>query len=480
MPQICFWCSAVAVDGQIWIINGSHDQGGSNNSSIYDPIQNRWSTGTNGLVATYGQSVVYLNRVIYRIGGLSDSGYSNTMEDYGQSLLAPMPQGVAWAQAAAIGGYVYVAGGSTGGGLTDKTYRYDPATDSWDDAAIADLPESRGWAGSGVVDGRWVIAGGIGTEGSALEWDPQTNTWSTIAPPLYPRSDMGGAVAGGKLYLVGGLAATLNEVTDKTQRYDPSACMTPTATATLTTPTATATITAINAATPTGTAVTTYVPTPSPTGCPEQFSDVPQGSTFYPYIRCLACLGIVSGYPGGTFKPNNNVTRGQIAKIISNAAGFTDHQQAQMFEDVPPGSTFFDFIGRLTSRGFMQGYPCGGGVPNGSEPCVPPGNLPYFRPNNNATRGQIAKIDTNTAGLNDTPSGEVFEDVPVGSTYYTVTYRVAAHGIMSGYPCGGPVDLCVPPGNLPYFRPNNNATRGQSSKVVDLTFFPECNPPDGR
>jgi len=32
----------------------------------------------------------------------------------------------------------------------------------------------------------------------------------------------------------------------------------------------------------------------------------------------------------------------------------------------------------------------------------------------------------------------------------------------------------VPPQNRPYFRPNNNATRGQTSKIVSNTFFPDC------
>ena len=31
--------------------------------------------------------------------------------------------------------------------------------------------------------------------------------------------------------------------------------------------------------------------------------------------------------------------------------------------------------------------------------------------------------------------------------------------------------------NLPYFRPNNDATRGQMSKIDGLAFFPDCNIP---
>jgi hypothetical protein len=221
-------------------------------------------------------------------------------------------------------------------------------------------------------------------------------------------------------------------------------------------------------------ATQTQVPTQTPTACAISFTDVPVGSTFYEWIRCLACMGIINGYPDGTFKPNNTVTRGQLSKIVSNAAGYNEPAAAQIFEDVPPGSTFYDYIYRLGSREYMEGYPCGGA----GEPCVPPGNLPYFRPNNNATRGQISKIVNNAAGYSEPAGAQIFEDVAPGSTFYDFIWRLADRGIMQGYPCGSvPTEPCVPPGNRPYFRPNNNATRGQTSKIVANTFFPGCNPP---
>jgi hypothetical protein len=204
---------------------------------------------------------------------------------------------------------------------------------------------------------------------------------------------------------------------------------------------------------------------------------VPVGSTFYEFIRCLACRGIINGYADGSFKPNNNVTRGQLSKIVSNSAGFNDPQATQMFQDVPVGSTFFDFIGRLASRGYIAGYPCGGA----GESCVPPGNMPYFRPNANATRGQISKIVSNAAGFNEPVTGQTFQDVPPGSTFYDFIERLAGRGVMSGYLCGSvPTEPCVPPENRPYFRPNNNATRGQTSKIVANTFFPGCSTPGRR
>jgi hypothetical protein len=202
-----------------------------------------------------------------------------------------------------------------------------------------------------------------------------------------------------------------------------------------------------------------------------EFSDVPPTNTFYPFVRCLACRGILVGYADGTFRPNNNVTRGQLSKIVSNAAGFSEPQPEQLFEDVPAGSTFQAYIGRLASRGYVGGYPCGGA----GEPCGP-GSLPYFRPYNDATRGQISKIVSNAAGFNEPPGAQIFEDVAPGSTFYDYVQRLASRAIVSGYTCGGAGEPCGPD-SLPYFRPGTNATRGQTSKIVANAFFPGCQTP---
>ena len=37
-----------------------------------------------------------------------------------------------------------------------------------------------------------------------------------------------------------------------------------------------------------------------------------------PYIRTMTAQGVISGYSDGSFKPNNNITRGQMAKILYN------------------------------------------------------------------------------------------------------------------------------------------------------------------
>ena len=219
------------------------------------------------------------------------------------------------------------------------------------------------------------------------------------------------------------------------------------------------------------------IPTPTPIACaPGQFSDVLPGSTFYPYVSCLVNRGIVSGYSDCTFRPSNPVTRGQLSKIISLSAAFSEPVPTtrQSFQDVPPGSTFWEYVERLYSRSVIGGYQCG---TSPAEPCIHPQNRPYFRPNAGATRGQLVKIASESAGFsNSIPNTQfTFTDVPQGSTFWLYVERLLANrpGAIAGYPCGGPGEPCDAQ-NRPYFRPNNGVTRGQASKIVSGTFFPGC------
>jgi hypothetical protein len=240
--------------------------------------------------------------------------------------------------------------------------------------------------------------------------------------------------------------------------------------------------------TPGGPTATTQPPSPTPTVCPLTFTDVQPDNIFYPFIRCLACRGIMSGYPcGGAgepcdgdahpyFRPYNDITRGQIAKIVSNSAGFDEEPGPQIYEDVPDDSPFYRWINRLSNRGHMGGYPCG---TVDAEPCIGPDNRPYFRPNSSATRGQLAKIVSNAAGIETQPSGQYYTDVPEDNPFYVWIMRLTDRGVMSGYECGGPGEPCDGE-NRPYFRPFANVTRAQASKIVANTFYPACETPQRR
>ena len=106
------------------------------------------------------------------------------------------------------------------------------------------------------------------------------------------------------------------------------------------------------------------------------FSDVAPGSTFYRYIETAVQHGVITGYQDGTFRPNADVTRGQLTKIVVSARGWSlANPPTPTFSDVAPSSTFYRYIETAVQHGILSGY-----------------NDGTFRPGNNAIRGQIAKI----------------------------------------------------------------------------------------
>ncbi|HET6263180.1 MAG TPA: S-layer homology domain-containing protein, partial [Chloroflexia bacterium] len=236
--------------------------------------------------------------------------------------------------------------------------------------------------------------------------------------------------------------------------------------------------------------------------CPIQFADVPpssSASSFYPYVRCLACRNIIGGYPcGGTnpqtgaaepcnasrdayYRPNNNITRGQIAKIVAQSAGYSDEPGLQVYADVPPDQVFWLYIQQLSNDNIMGGYACGGMDPYTGQPEVCDAqNRPFFRPNAPATRGQIAKIVANTAGVVYAGSNQSYQDVPPSSSptsFDPYIEGLTSMGVMGGYASGGPGEPCVGPNTRPYFRPGKLVTRAQAAKIVANTFFPNCQTP---
>jgi nitrogen fixation protein len=106
------------------------------------------------------------------------------------------------------------------------------------------------------------------------------------------------------------------------------------------------------------------------------FTDVPTTHTFYQYIETAYDRGIISGYSDGTFQPGNNVTRGQLTKIVVLARGWTLlNPSTPTFIDVPADHPFYTYIETAFAHNIISGYADG-----------------TFRSANPATRGQISKI----------------------------------------------------------------------------------------
>ena len=58
------------------------------------------------------------------------------------------------------------------------------------------------------------------------------------------------------------------------------------------------------------------------------FSDVANGAWYIPYVRFALELGIISGYPDGTFHPERNINIAEAAKIIVRGHGFAVGDEA--------------------------------------------------------------------------------------------------------------------------------------------------------
>jgi len=273
LPAPRAWFSG-ASDGTYIYLLGGVDQNFNTTATLwrYDPISNTYNTSLPPYtIPTYFHASAYLNGKIYRIAG-EGIGTDFHVEVYDiatntWSMAADYPVANHTLMAAALGGFVYGAGGNS---FPDKTYRYDPNTNTWDDAAIADLPAGRTAAASSVYNGRWLLAGGdvnFAISNSVIAWDPATNTWNDLPNMIQVRDYLEGATAGQSFYAVAGNSG-IGIPTNDNQQYTETGCATPTPTPTATTtatPTVTPTSTATPTATPTPTTSATPNPRPSPT-----------------------------------------------------------------------------------------------------------------------------------------------------------------------------------------------------------------------
>src|SRR5579883_866912 len=175
--------------------------------------------------------------------------------------------------------------------------------------------------------------------------------------------------------------------------------------------------------------------TPSPATPPTSaasFSDVAQDYWASPFIQALAAKNVIAGFPDGTFKPDQPVTRAEFAAMIAKAFNPNPVRQlsAGGFSDVPSNYWAAGAIQKAYETGFMSGYP---------------GNV--FRPNQQIPKVEAIVALTSGLGLNNTAASP-----DTLSTYYTDA------------------------SSIPNYALNNVAAATQSNLVVNYPDIKSLNP----
>ena len=94
------------------------------------------------------------------------------------------------------------------------------------------------------------------------------------------------------------------------------------------------------------------------------FSDVSANSAYLKAIAYLKSHGIASGQ-GGKFLPKSNVTRGEILKMVLLAGKLRmSDSKSSIFSDVPVGDGFLPYVNTAVALKAVSGYPDGTFRPN--------------------------------------------------------------------------------------------------------------------
>lgn len=178
---------------------------------------------------------------------------------------------------------------------------------------------------------------------------------------------------------------------------------------------------------------------PAPTQ--PRFTDISESHWAYTAVNYLADNFILNGYLDGSFKPENNITRAEFAKIIVSATDTFDSSASSVFSDVSDSDWYYSYVSTAYRLGYITGYPDGS-----------------FRPNDNITRADICTIVNRVLKATPADSTLFADDKLIPIYARDAVYALSAKGIINGYSDGT-------------FAPTTYATRAQTAKIVYSAFF---------
>ncbi|MFL8936346.1 S-layer homology domain-containing protein [Rossellomorea oryzaecorticis] len=91
----------------------------------------------------------------------------------------------------------------------------------------------------------------------------------------------------------------------------------------------------------------------------QDFTDVNQDYRFYDYIMHLSGNNVINGYSDGKFKPGNNISRGDAAVMVGRILDFSKETQETPFPDVSKSNPASGYIKTAAEKGIINGYPTG-------------------------------------------------------------------------------------------------------------------------
>lgn len=163
---------------------------------------------------------------------------------------------------------------------------------------------------------------------------------------------------------------------------------------------------------------------------PEQiptFPDVPATWPFFAEIEWLLDEGITTGYPDGTFRPMQPVTRDAMAAFLYRAAGsprFAPPAESP-FADMTPVTPFYREVTWLAAEGVTTGWPEADGTRT-------------FRPQLPVNRDAISAFLYRFAGEPwfTAPATSPFTDMTPATAYYREVTWMASNNITTGWADG--------------------------------------------
>lgn len=208
----------------------------------------------------------------------------------------------------------------------------------------------------------------------------------------------------------------------------------------------TATITPIVISTPASSQSTVPSATPSTTST-VNLSDVPSDYWAHPFIQALADNNVIAGFPDGSFRPNQAVTRAEFAALIQKAFGSQNRVRqlsAGGFSDVPANYWAASAIQYAYETGFLAGYP---------------GNV--FKPNQQIPR--VQGIVALASGLGLTPSSTgSSSDL---STYYNDASAIPNYAV-AGVTAATQSNIVVNYPDVKQLNPQQPLTRAEAAALL--------------